>query len=78
MSSEPRHGWKVETEMVVEVPPGRQECIGIVGHDGPGQRKAHFAMQWRRGGDGGAPFVSKGEQPVVLTKEVVDFKQQST
>ena len=36
MRSEPRHGWKVETELVVEVPPGQRECVSIVGHGGPG------------------------------------------
>ena len=34
--SEPRHGWKIETELVVEVLPGQREHISIVGHDGPG------------------------------------------
>ena len=36
MRSEPRHGWKIETELVAEVPPGRRERVSIVGHDGPG------------------------------------------
>ena len=34
--SEPRHGWKIETELVIEVSLGRRERISIVGHDGPG------------------------------------------
>ena len=34
--SEPRHGWKIETKLVIEVPPGQQERVSIVGHDGPG------------------------------------------
>ena len=34
--SEPRHGWKTETKLVIEVPPGRWERVSLVGHDGPG------------------------------------------
>ena len=34
--AELRHGWKIETKLVVEVPPGRREHVSIVGHDGLG------------------------------------------
>ena len=36
MRSEPRHGWKIETELVAEVPLGQWERVSVVGHDGPG------------------------------------------
>ena len=59
--SEPRHGWKIETELVIEVPLGQRERVNVVGHDGPGQRKSLLTMQWRRGSDSRAPFASKGK-----------------
>ena len=38
--SEPRCGWKIETELVVEVPLGQRERVSVVGHDGPGAEEA--------------------------------------
>ena len=49
MRSEPRHGWKNETELVIEVPPGQRERISIVGHDGPGAEEVSLGNAMEEG-----------------------------